>query len=435
MSPILGDHKGQSPLSHRISYFFYRISNNYFHYTKKIDFSARDFKDFLGYKGKLYKFFSDLEINHDASRYSYTLNKKYLKSALEIVEKGISETIEEDPLKERKFNPPVKSKSSQELNLPDLSDLKKMSIFANNLFKSVSKYVIGQDDSLKDLILNFITYLKKEETISVMLAGKTGTGKTFMCRRLSEELGIPFISLSMPEFTPEGYVGTNFLTALTNKLQDIGANNPNIVFLDEFDKLSTKHGDSLANQIQNELLKLLEDGSSINRNNTSFWNRGSYTLKVNSFFVLAGAFSHIDAFTRSEMIKHGFKPELIGRVHLLPPLTDLTKADYINILKNSKDSPLTYCIEQMESIGIEVEFKDRAIEFLAESAEKEGLGARTLKQYITALENLIKRDIIFDPIENSAKVEIVRKNNIIVTRDTIAQVVHNPEIRKAIGFN
>jgi ATP-dependent Clp protease ATP-binding subunit ClpX len=254
--------------------------------------------------------------------------------------------------------------------------------FARELFDSISQYVIGQNDSLQDLILNFITYLKNGTTVPVLLAGGTGTGKTFMCKKLSEELNISFTNLSMPEFTPEGYVGTNFLDFISLELELIKG--PNIVFFDEFDKIRViDHREIFKSELQYEFLKVLD-------------REGIYK---NSFFVLAGAFSFIEEFTKQNMIENGFIPELMGRIQLLPPLNFLNKAAYIRILKTSKDSSLTHFITEIKSLGLKVDFKDEAIELLAETAVEEELGARSLNQNLTSLENLVKRALIFDPDE------------------------------------
>lgn len=140
-----------------------------------------------------------------------------------------------------------------------------------------------------------------------------------------------------------------------------------IIMLDEIDKIVGGRIDNVSMYgVQRELLALVEG--------SVFYTKYGPVNTKNILFISAGAFQVVSP---DEML-----PELKGRFPIRVELKPLTKEDFIEILKQSKLSPLKKFQAIMKSDGINIEFTDDAIEYLAEYAEKlneqEQIGARRL---------------------------------------------------------
>ncbi len=157
------------------------------------------------------------------------------------------------------------------------------------------------------------------------------------------------------------------------------AENLGIVFLDEIDKVVSTDGkgaDVSRQGVQRDLLPIVEG--------TSVQTRYGYIHTDHILFVAAGAFH------RSR--PSDLMPELQGRFPIRVELTDLTKNDFVRILKEPKGSLTRQYTALMKAEGVTLEFTDDAIEALASHAYKvnqstQNIGARRL---YTILERLLE---------------------------------------------
>ncbi len=157
------------------------------------------------------------------------------------------------------------------------------------------------------------------------------------------------------------------------------AENLGIIFLDEIDKVVSSEGkgaDVSRQGVQRDLLPIVEG--------TSIQTRYGYVRSDHILFVAAGAFH------RSR--PSDLMPELQGRFPIRVELTDLTKDDFVRILKEPKGSLTRQYIALMQAEGVTLEFTDDAIEALASHAYKvnqstQNIGARRL---YTILERLLE---------------------------------------------
>ena len=106
-------------------------------------------------------------------------------------------------------------------------------------------------------------------------------------------------------------------------------------------------------------------------------------------FIAAGAFHFSKP---SDLI-----PELQGRFPIRVELNNLTKADFLKILKEPKNALTKQYIALIESENVSINFTDEALEEIAEKAfavneEMENIGARRLQTIMSKLLN----DILFD---------------------------------------
>jgi len=140
-----------------------------------------------------------------------------------------------------------------------------------------------------------------------------------------------------------------------------------IIMLDEIDKIVGGKLDNVSMYgVQRELLALVEG--------SVYYTKYGPVNTKNILFISAGAFQVVPL---DKML-----PELRGRFPIVVKLKPLTKETFIDILKNSKLSPLKKFQAIMKADGINVTFTDDAIEYLAECAmimnKRKQLGARRL---------------------------------------------------------
>ena len=144
-----------------------------------------------------------------------------------------------------------------------------------------------------------------------------------------------------------------------------------IIFLDEIDKIAGReggHGPDVSREgVQRDILPIVE-GTTVN-------TKYGIVRTDHILFIAAGAF-HVSK--PSDLI-----PELQGRFPIRVELQPLTKDDFKRILTEPKNALLKQYRALMETEGINLEFKEEAIETIADFAFKvnettEDIGARRL---------------------------------------------------------
>jgi ATP-dependent HslUV protease ATP-binding subunit HslU len=194
-----------------------------------------------------------------------------------------------------------------------------------------------------------------------------------------------------------------------------------IIFIDEIDKIasgSKKGGggpDVSREGVQRDLLPIVE-GSSVN-------TKYGVIKTDHVLFVAAGAF-HISK--PSDLI-----PELQGRFPIRVELDNLTKADFIRILKEPKNALTKQYLALFEAEGVEVTFSDEAIDEIANTAftinaELENIGARRLHTVMSKLLNEFLFDVP-DKISN-AHIEISAS----MVKDRLSSLIKNRDLSEYI---
>jgi len=158
-----------------------------------------------------------------------------------------------------------------------------------------------------------------------------------------------------------------------------------IIFLDEIDKVASRdqgHGPDVSREgVQRDLLPIVE-GSTVT-------TKYGMVKTDHILFIASGAFY---VSKPSDLI-----PELQGRFPIRVELNSLSKDDFIKILTEPQNALIKQYIALMETEGVNLVFRDDAIEQIAEVAttvneKTENIGARRLH---TIMEKLIE-EISFD---------------------------------------
>jgi ATP-dependent HslUV protease ATP-binding subunit HslU len=163
-----------------------------------------------------------------------------------------------------------------------------------------------------------------------------------------------------------------------------------IIFLDEIDKICRSDkanwgGDVSREGVQRDLLPIVEGSTVI--------TKYGMVKTDHILFIAAGAFS---AAKPSDLL-----PELQGRFPIRVELDNLTKADFIRILKEPKNSLTKQYKALLEQDGVEIHFTEDGVDAIAQIACEmneniENIGARRLH---TLLEKVLEQ-VSFDAPES-----------------------------------
>ena len=195
-----------------------------------------------------------------------------------------------------------------------------------------------------------------------------------------------------------------------------------IIFIDEIDKIASggKKGgggpDVSREGVQRDLLPIVE-GSAVN-------TKYGVIKTDHVLFVAAGAF-HISK--PSDLI-----PELQGRFPIRVELDNLTKEDFIRILKEPKNALTKQYLALFEAEGVKVIFTDEAIDEIANSAftinaELENIGARRLHTVMSKLLNEFLFDVP-DKIPQDTTIEV----DAAMVKEKLSGLIKNRDLSEFI---
>ncbi len=200
------------------------------------------------------------------------------------------------------------------------------------------------------------------------------------------------------------------------------AEDAGIIFIDEIDKIasgSRKGGggpDVSREGVQRDLLPIVE-GSNVN-------TKHGVIKTDHILFIAAGAF-HISK--PSDLI-----PELQGRFPIRVELNNLTKDDFLRILREPKNALTKQYIALFEAEGVTLSFTDDSLVEIASTAftlnaEVENIGARRLQTVMSRLLN----ELLFDVPDKIKANSTVSVDAALVT-EKLAGLVKNKDLSEYI---
>lgn len=191
-----------------------------------------------------------------------------------------------------------------------------------------------------------------------------------------------------------------------------------IIFLDELDKIAdteSSYGPDVSRQgVQRDLLPIVE-GSTVT-------TKYGLVKSDHILFIAAGAFN---ASKPSDLL-----PELQGRFPIRVELNSLSMEDFVRILTEPKNALITQYKALLDTEGIEMQFKDSAINQIARMAcdvneSMEDIGARRLH---TIMEKLLD-EVSFNAPDMKEKKVIITKNYV---EDKLEDILEDENLSRYI---
>lgn len=337
----------------------------------------------------------------------------------------------------------------------------------SELAEDVKKSIIGQDRAVEALSVSFFQQLCEKHLgvtcptkTATLLCGATGSGKSETLRVFAEKCGLPVVRINLEDVVPTAWKGTHIWDYFGDALNRYSLDELKfaIVVFNEFDKIihaGAKVGtssDDYEDNMQGDIMRLFEHAHPL-RIPKGFDSKTMDQVSVDlptdrMLFVFDGAFSEIGQIVRrrlnltgrigfgamppqvaetagyggdiieEDLIKYGFKEELIGRISNILTLRLLDEETFYRIITTARDGVIESESKYVDAVyNADLRFSDDALRLIAKRAYRLGLGFRKVRSLMASCLYSIYYDM---KVDGSGKRRIIK-----VDRDLVIKQLGN----------
>lgn len=311
----------------------------------------------------------------------------------------------------------IMNELSKATNIP-INQLDDSDETPTDIESNIKDKLFGQDDAVTDVLEK--VYVAKaglkaiDKPMGVFLfTGPTGTGKTELCKLLSENLGMKLLRYDMSEYqekhtvakligAPPGYVGYEDNNLGGGLLISEITKNPNSIVL--FDEIEKAHPD-----VSNVLLQLMDEGFITGSNGKKADARNSLIVLTSNLGAsdmeknTIGFGSQEAVGADEKAVKRYFKPEFRNR---LDGVVKFNKLDQLS-LRKIVGKMIAELNDLLTDRQLRIRVSEAAVDKIINEGYDSNMGARPMSRKITELIRVpLSKKILFENIEAGSNIKV-----------------------------
>lgn len=385
-----------------------------------------------------YEEFHNVKYTNEVIKYAIDLSVKYINNkflpdkAIDLIDE-VGSYVKLNSNKKTVTKKDIDKVISLVANIPDVNMDKSDADILINLEANLKTKIFGQDEAVSTIV-KAIKRSKSEldertkPIANLLFVGPTGTGKTEICKQLSNEFNIPLIRFDMSEYmekhavskligAPPGYVGYEEGGILTEKIKT----NPYCILL--LDEIEKAHSD-----IYNVLLQVMDYGILTDNNGKKVDMKNVILIMTsNCGAVHVGKQSiglgrkAIGGEFMAETVNKTFAPEFRNRLDSIVTFNKLNDEMLIKIVERE----IGYLSNKLSTKGITIEVTENCYKHIVKEAN-ETFGARAIMRIVNEKikDNFVDMVLFNNGINKTIIVDVVEGEYIFTEK---IKTLKNPE--------
>ena len=347
----------------------------------------------------------------------YQPDKKLPDKAIDLIDSACARQRVQDLKDFNVTKKMIMNEISKATNIP-INQLDDSEETPTDIESNIKDKLFGQDQAVTDVLEK--VYVAKaglkaidKPTGVFLFTGPTGTGKTELCKLLSENLGMKLLRYDMSEYqekhtvakligAPPGYVGYEDNNLGGGLLISEITKNPNSIVL--FDEIEKAHPD-----VSNVLLQLMDEGFITGSNGKRADARNSLIVLTSNLGAsdmeknTIGFGSQEAVGADDKAVKRYFKPEFRNR---LDGVVKFNKLDQLS-LRKIVGKMIAELNDLLTDRDLRVRVSEAAVDLIIKEGYDSNMGARPMGRKITELVRVpLSKKILFESIEQGSIIKV-----------------------------